>query len=155
VLHILVYTRRLIFPSKTCFRGQFLRKMWPIQLDSLLFIILIIINIKPTEFWMIRLKFAQFMDVRYTVRSESRCALTLRYIRTYGTLRTLVDITSNIFYKCTTTFRTQICRTCLRIKLKGFRLVQTLVDITSNTFGSAQRLFERTVFQTRYIFCAK
>jgi hypothetical protein len=36
---------------------------------------------------------------------------------------TLVNITSNIFYKCTATFRTQIRRKCLLIKLNEFRPV--------------------------------
>jgi hypothetical protein len=34
-----------------------------------------------------------------------------------------VDIISNIFYKCTATFRTQICIMCLLIKLNVFRPV--------------------------------
>jgi hypothetical protein len=56
------------------------------------------------------------------------CTFSLRPVST------LVDITSNTFHKCTVTFRTQICRKCLRIKLNVFRPVSTHVDITSNTF---------------------
>jgi hypothetical protein len=52
-----------------------------------------------------------------------------------------VDITSNAFYKCTATFRTQICRKCLWIKLNELRPVQTLVDITSNTFYKCTATF--------------
>jgi hypothetical protein len=52
-----------------------------------------------------------------------------------------MDITSNIFYKWTATFRTQICRKCLRIKLNGFRSVSTLVDITSNIFYKCTATF--------------
>jgi hypothetical protein len=47
---------------------------------------------------------------------------------------TLVDITSNTSYTCTASFRMQMCRKYLRIKLNGFRPVHTLVDVTSNTF---------------------
>jgi hypothetical protein len=58
-----------------------------------------------------------------TVRSESRCAL-----RNVGCdIKTAhcwpVDITSNTLYKCTVTFRTQICGKCLRLNLNGFRPV--------------------------------
>jgi hypothetical protein len=42
----------------------------------------------------------------YTVRSESRCALRLRYVDFVVSCQTLVDTTSNTFYKCTATFRT-------------------------------------------------
>jgi hypothetical protein len=45
-----------------------------------------------------------------------------------------VYITSNTFYKCTATFRTQVCRKYLWINLNGFRPVYTFVYITSNTF---------------------
>jgi hypothetical protein len=59
-----------------------------------------------------------------TVRWESRCALRLRYVRVQACIE-LVDITSSAFYtyKCSATFRTQICTKCLRIKLNGFRPV--------------------------------
>jgi hypothetical protein len=72
-----------------------------------------------------------------TVHSEGRWTLRLRF----RPVQTLVDITSNTYYKCTATFRTQICRKCLRIKLKGFRPVQTLVDITSNTYCRCNTTF--------------
>jgi hypothetical protein len=58
-----------------------------------------------------------------TVRSESRCALTLRYVDLVVSIEVAVDIASNTSYKCTTNFRTQICRECLRIKFNGFRPV--------------------------------
>jgi hypothetical protein len=58
---------------------------------------------------------------------------------------TLVDITFNTFHKFTATFRTQICRKCLRIQLNGFRSVQTLVDITSNIIYKCTATF-RTHF---------
>jgi hypothetical protein len=54
-----------------------------------------------------------------TVRSESRCALKLRGQACVEDNRHHFQH----FYKCTTTFRTQICRKCLRIKLNGFRSV--------------------------------
>jgi hypothetical protein len=63
----------------------------------------------------------------------------------YGTVRTVVDITSNIFYKCTETFRNQICRTCLRIKLNRFKSVSTLVDITSNNFYKCTATFRTQI----------
>jgi hypothetical protein len=85
-----------------------------------------------------------------TVRSESRCALRLRYVDQVF-VSTLVDITSNTFYKCTVTFRTHICRTELEIKLNGFRPVYTLVDITSNTFYKCTATF-RTHCITRKNF---
>jgi hypothetical protein len=53
----------------------------------------------------------------YTVRSESRRALRLRYVDLVVSIEVAVDNTSNSFYKCTANFRTQICRTCLRTKL--------------------------------------
>jgi hypothetical protein len=65
----------------------------------------------------------------------AKSLFTWATVRRFGSglyRQTVVDITSNTFYKCTATFRTQICRKCLRIKLNGFRPVQTLVDVTSN-----------------------
>jgi hypothetical protein len=64
----------------------------------------------------------------------------------YGTVRLrpvsmLVDITSSAFYKCTATFRKQICRRCLRIKSNGFRPVSMLVDITSSSFYKCTATF--------------
>ena len=53
------------------------------------------------------------LQFKYTVCSESRCALRHRHI----------------------------CRKCLRIKLNGFRPVQTLVDITSNNFCKCTATF--------------
>jgi hypothetical protein len=76
-----------------------------------------------------------------TVSSESRCALRRRYVDCFRPVSMLVDITSNTFYKCTATFRTQIWRKCLRIKLNGLRPVYTLVDITSNTFYKCTATF--------------
>jgi hypothetical protein len=58
------------------------------------------------------------------------------------------DSTSNAFYKCTATFRTQIWRYCLRIKLNGFGPVQTLLDITSNAFCKCT-----ATFRTHCIMC--
>jgi hypothetical protein len=52
-----------------------------------------------------------------------------------------MDITSNTFCKFTATFRTQICRKCLRIKLNGFRPIWTLTDIASNTFCKCTATF--------------
>jgi hypothetical protein len=75
-----------------------------------------------------------------TLCSECLCALRLRYIDLVS-VSTLVEITSNIFGKCTANFRTQICRKCLRIKLNGFRPVYTPVDITSNTFYKCTATF--------------
>jgi hypothetical protein len=46
------------------------------------------------------------------------------------------------FHKCTATFRKQICRKCLQIKLNGFNPVQTFVDITSNTCYMCTATFE-------------
>jgi predicted nucleic acid-binding Zn ribbon protein len=68
----------------------------------------------------------------------------------YGTVRfrlvsTLVDFTSKSFYKCTATFRKQICRKYLRIKLNRFRLVQTLVDISSNTVYKCTATFRTQI----------
>jgi hypothetical protein len=57
---------------------------------------------------------------RYTVRSKSRCALRRIKLNSFRPVSTLVDITSNKFYTCTATFRTQICRMCMQIKLNGF-----------------------------------
>jgi hypothetical protein len=57
------------------------------------------------------------------MRSESRCALRLRYVNGFRPIQTLVDITSNTFYNAIATFRTQVSRKCLRIKLNGFRSV--------------------------------
>jgi hypothetical protein len=54
---------------------------------------------------------------------------------------TLMDITSNTYYKCTATLRTQFCRKCLRIKLNGFNPVQTVADIISNTFYKCTATF--------------
>jgi hypothetical protein len=54
-----------------------------------------------------------------------------------------VDITSNTFYKCTATSRTQICRKCLRIKLKWFRPYRRSWTSLPTPFISAQRLSER------------
>jgi hypothetical protein len=67
-----------------------------------------------------------------------------------------VDITCNTFYECTATFRTQICRKCLRIKLNGLKPVSTLVDITCNTFYECTATFRThctyAVFSTAF-FC--
>jgi hypothetical protein len=75
------------------------------------------------------------------VRSESRCALRLRYGTGSGLYRPSWTSLLNTFYKCTATSRTQICRKCLRIKLNEFRPVQTLVDIASNTFYKCTATF--------------
>jgi hypothetical protein len=89
-----------------------------------------------------------------TVRSESRCALRLRHVYLVVSIEVVVDITSKAFYKCTATFRTQICRKCLRIKLNGFMPVYKLVDSLSTHFISAQRLSGRALFpyKTYFIF---
>jgi hypothetical protein len=68
------------------------------------------------------------------------CANKLNRFRPVSTL---VDITSNTFYKCTATFPTQICRKCLRIILNVFRHVSTLVNITSNTIYTCTTTFRR------------
>jgi hypothetical protein len=47
---------------------------------------------------------------RCTVRSESCCALGRIKLNGFRHVSTLVDITYNNFYKCTATFRPQICR---------------------------------------------
>jgi hypothetical protein len=52
----------------------------------------------------------------------------------FGPIWTLVNITSNDYYKCTATLRTKICRKWLRIKLNRFGPIWTIVNITSNTF---------------------
>jgi hypothetical protein len=68
------------------------------------------------------------------IQCVRKVAVHLGYVTfRFRPVSTLVDITSNTFYKFTATFRTQICRKCLRIELNGFRSVSTLVDITSNT----------------------
>jgi hypothetical protein len=66
-------------------------------------------------------------------------ALRLQYVD--------LDITSNTFYKCTATFRTQIYKKCLRIKLNGFRHVSTLVDITSYTFYKCTATFRTQIYK--------
>jgi hypothetical protein len=68
-----------------------------------------------------------------------QCVLKVAVSLVYGRFRfrpvsTLVDITPNTFYKCTGTFRTQVYRKCLRIKLNGFRPAPKLVEITSSNF---------------------
>jgi hypothetical protein len=57
---------------------------------------------------------------RSTVRSESRCALRLLYVDFIVSIGTRGHHFQH-FYKCTATFRTQICINCLRIKLNVFR----------------------------------
>jgi hypothetical protein len=50
-----------------------------------------------------------FVVYLYTLRSQIGCALRLRYVdfvKRVPALSTLVDITSNTFYKCTATFQT-------------------------------------------------
>jgi hypothetical protein len=59
--------------------------------------------------------------------------------------RRYCNITSNNFYKCTATFRKQICKKFLRIKLNGGRPVQTLVDITSSTFYKCTATFRTQI----------
>jgi hypothetical protein len=68
------------------------------------------------------------------VRSESHCALRLRYADLVVSIKSSVDITCNKFYNCTATFRTQICKKCLQIKLNRFRPVHALVNKTSDNF---------------------
>jgi hypothetical protein len=103
-------------------------------------------NVIPTK-----LLQSDSQNVSTTMRSGSRCALRVIKLNGFRSVSTLMDITSNYFYKCTATCRTQICRKCLRLKLNEFRPVQTLVDITSNTFISAQRLPELTVFLNIFV----
>jgi hypothetical protein len=72
-----------------------------------------------------------------TVRSESHCTLRLQYVDLVKRVQVCNDPREHHFqhfYKCTATFRMQIYRKCLRIKLNGFRPVSTLVDITSIIF---------------------
>jgi hypothetical protein len=85
--------------------------------------------------------------INYTVRSESRCALRLRYV---VSIEVSVDITSNTFYKCTATFPTQICGKCLRVKLNGSGLYRRSWTSLLIPFISAQRLSERNVQRVRY-----
>jgi hypothetical protein len=83
----------------------------------------------------------------HIIPSVRKVAVHLRYA---SRLYTLVDITSNTFYKRTATLRTQICRKCSRIKLNGFRNVQKLEEITSNTFYKCTATFRTpcTIFMT-------
>jgi hypothetical protein len=62
--------------------------------------------------------------VRATIREKNSTGLKVPIItsRRFQGYK-LVDVTSNTFYKCTATFRTQICIKCLRTKLNGFKPV--------------------------------
>jgi hypothetical protein len=64
-----------------------------------------------------------FVYFSYTVRSESTCALRLRYVDLVVSMEvavsTLVDITSNTFYKCTATFRTH----CILLFVLPIRII--------------------------------
>jgi hypothetical protein len=68
-------------------------------------------------------------------------------------LTVVLSIEERVFYKCTATFRTQICRKCLRIKLNGFRHVQTLVDVTSNSFYKCTATFRTHCLLTIFVSC--
>jgi hypothetical protein len=84
-----------------------------------------------------------------TVRSENRCSLRLMCLQiklnVFRPVSTLGDIIFNTFYKCTATFRTQICRNCFRIKLNVFRPVSTLGDIIFNTFYKCTATFRTQI----------
>jgi hypothetical protein len=81
-----------------------------------------------------------FEHFKHSNFGKSLCIYaTVRY--GFRSVSTLMDITSNAFYKCTATSRTQIYRKRLRIKLNGFRPVERLVDITSNTFYKCTATF--------------
>jgi hypothetical protein len=63
-----------------------------------------------------------FFDERFVVQCVRKVAVHLGYFKVrYADLVVVVDITSNTCYKCTATFRMQICIKCWRIKLNGFR----------------------------------
>jgi hypothetical protein len=66
-----------------------------------------------------------------TVRSESRCALKATVRRFGRHYRTLVDITSNNFYKCTATLPNADMHKMLANKIKR---VQACVDARGHHF---------------------
>jgi hypothetical protein len=69
----------------------------------------------------------------HTLQCVRKVAVHLGYGTYIGfrPVSTLMYNTSNTFYKCTATFRTQICRKCLRMKLEGFK---TCIDARVHHF---------------------
>jgi hypothetical protein len=77
----------------------------------------------------------------YIYSSEIHYALRLRYVDLVQACIHAVGHHFQHFYKCTATFRMQICRKYLLIKLNGFRPVWKHMYITSNTFYKCTATF--------------